>query len=149
MSRPLTIVRLAKVMEIVLGDLGLTLNQYRMLTFVQEGLPALVEVARRLVMKPPNVTVLIDGLVERGLVERHQHPEDGRRVEIALTAAGRSALARAEDTCDRALAYLAEAAGDEARLLRALDRWQPVLDGPALETLRVELGEIDRRSRKE
>ncbi len=148
MSRPLTIVRLAKVMEIVLGDLGLTLNQYRMLTFVQEGLPSLVEVARRLVMKPPNVSVLIDGLVERRLAERYQHPADGRRVEIALTAAGHATLARAEETCDRALAYLAGEAGDEAALLRALDRWQPVLDGPALETLRAELGEIDRR-RKE
>lgn len=141
MSRPLTIVRLAKVVEIVLGELGLTMNQYRMLTFVREGLPSLVEVGRRLVMKPPNVSVLIDGLVERGLAERYPHPEDGRRVELALTASGRAALLRAEKACDRALAHLAREAGDREQLLDALDLWQPVLDGPALATLRADLGE--------
>lgn len=139
MSRPLTIVRLAKTIEIVLGEHGLTMNQYRMLTFIREGLPSLVEVGKRLVMKPPNVSVLTDGLVERGLAERYQHPEDGRRVELALSGAGRSLLVRAEEACDRALAYLARAADDEAELLRAIDLWERVLDGPALARLREDL----------
>lgn len=140
MSRLLSIVRLAKAVEIVLGDLGLTMNQYRMPTFIREGLPSPVEVARRLAMKPPNV--LVDGLVERGLAERYQHAEDGRRIELALSAAGRALLARAEATCDRALAFLAGAVGDEGHLLGAIDLWEPVLDGPALARVREELGGI-------
>ena len=70
MSITLTAVRLSKIVELVLADRELTVNQLRMLTFVKEGAPPLAELSRRLAMKPPNVTVLIDGLVARGFVRR-------------------------------------------------------------------------------
>ena len=62
MSRALTVVRLSKIIELVLAALGLTLNQYRMLTFISEGAPPLSEISARLAMKPPNVSALTDGL---------------------------------------------------------------------------------------
>lgn len=44
-------------------------------------------------MSPPNVTVLVDRVVERGLAERRRSASDGRALEVWLTDAGR-ALAR-------------------------------------------------------
>jgi MarR family transcriptional regulator for hemolysin len=44
-------------------------------------------------LPPPHVTTLLDRLAERGLLERHRHPDDGRAVQVVLTLAG-EALAR-------------------------------------------------------
>lgn len=44
-------------------------------------------------LPPPHVTTLLDRLAERGLLERHRHPDDGRAVQVVLTLAG-AALAR-------------------------------------------------------
>jgi DNA-binding MarR family transcriptional regulator len=142
------VVRLAKTMEIVLAEFGLTMNQYRMLTFIDAGAPSLREVGKRLVMKRPNVSVLIDGLVERGWVRRSRSEADGRRIELELTGKGQQLLRRAEDACDEALAWLARDAGAEERLLNAIDSWEPVLDGSALAKLREEQAEGARRSRR-
>ena len=138
MSRPLTVIRLAKTMEIVLAGVGLTVNQYRMLTFIDAGVPSLGEVAKRLVMKRPNVSVLIDGMVERGWVRRARSEADGRRIELELTRKGQEFLRQAEEACDATLSSLARDARAEKRLLDAIDAWEPVLDGPALASLREE-----------
>jgi DNA-binding MarR family transcriptional regulator len=50
-------------------------------------------VARALRMPAPNVTVLIDRLAGRGLVERRRSSTDGRALEVLLTSAG-DAMAR-------------------------------------------------------
>jgi len=44
----------------------------------------------------PNLAVLLDRLVQRGLVARLPNPDDGRSQRLALTAAGRALLADAE-----------------------------------------------------
>lgn len=128
MSTALTIVRLAKVMEITLADLGLTVNQYRMLTFVDEGTPAASEVSQRLAMKQPNVSTLVDGLVGRNLVTRSKGDADARRWELCLTQAGTELLAAAEVRLEATIASVL-ANHDERDALRAgLDQWEPVLD---------------------
>ncbi len=131
MSRALTVVRIAKIVEVVLGELGLTLNQYRMLTFIDRGAPPMVELGRRLAMKPPNVTTLIDGLVERGLALRAKNPEDGRRVDLSITEQGEALLLEAETRNDAVLDYLAERSGNSEVLLDGLDSWTGVLDDVA------------------
>jgi DNA-binding MarR family transcriptional regulator len=131
-SRAEIVVRLAKVVELALADLGLTENQYRALTLVEDGEPGLREFAVRLAMKPPNVTTLIDGLVGRKLIRRERDPRDGRRIALHLTAAGRTLLARADAQAEKALAQVASF--DEARehaLLSRIDDWQLALDGVA------------------
>jgi DNA-binding MarR family transcriptional regulator len=126
------VVRLAKVVELALGELGLTENQYRALTLVDDGASSPREFAVRLAMQPPNVTTLIDGLVRRDLVHRERNPADGRRIVLTLTAEGTSLLRRANDLTTEALARVA--AFDHERqhaLLAGIDEWQAALEGVA------------------
>ncbi len=46
-------------------------------------------------LSPPNVTVLVDRLAARGLVERRRSATDGRAQELLLTAAGAELAHRA------------------------------------------------------
>jgi DNA-binding MarR family transcriptional regulator len=50
---------------------------------------ALSEIGEYLVVTRPNITGLIDGLVDDGLVKRVDHPDDRRMVLAQLTPAGR------------------------------------------------------------
>ena len=131
-SRAEIVVRLAKVVELVLSELGLTENQYRALTLIEDGVQPLGEFAVRLAMQPPNVSTLIDGLVARELVVRERDPEDGRRVVLRLTARGRMLAARADQRAGHALATVASFDERRARsLLSGLDDWQPALEAVA------------------
>jgi DNA-binding MarR family transcriptional regulator len=136
MSRALTVVRLSKIVEAVLAELGLTLNQYRMLTFIEHGAPPIAELGRRLAMKRPNVTKLIDGLVERGLALRARNSEDRRRVDLSVTDSAEALLLEAEKRCDAVLDYLADRSGDSRVLLGGLDSWIGVLDDIAADLFR-------------
>jgi DNA-binding MarR family transcriptional regulator len=51
------------------------------------------QIGRALRMPAPNVTVLLDRLVARGLLERRRSATDGRAIELHLTADG-EAMAR-------------------------------------------------------
>ena len=123
-------VRLAKTCEIVLTRLGLTINQYRALSLISAGASSsLQEMAARLAIKPPNLTILLDGLTQSGLVVRQRNAIDRRRMELALTPEGEELLAEADRRCEQALTVVAgllPAKGD--RLLRGLDEWEPALD---------------------
>jgi DNA-binding MarR family transcriptional regulator len=67
----------------------------------------------------------MDGLINRGLVERHPDPDDGRRVTHHLTAEGRSALECADRAVgDRLVLIGAHVhAGDSNRLIASLARF--------------------------
>jgi DNA-binding MarR family transcriptional regulator len=135
----LTAVRLAKVVELVVAGRELTVNQLRMLALVEEGEPPLAELSRRLAMKPPNVSVLIDGLAARGYVERERDPTDGRRRRLRLTVAGRGILHDAERACERAFEYLLARAGNPKRPIEGLAAWERILDEFAVDELRSRL----------
>jgi DNA-binding MarR family transcriptional regulator len=129
------VVRLAKVIEIVLADVGLTLNQYRLLTLIDGGTPSARELSLRLAMKPPNVSALTNALSERGLLAKRPHATDRRRAELVLTAVGRRALRRAHQRCEEALHRLAGHDPGDTRsdqLLDGLDDWLPLLDDAAV-----------------
>ena len=55
-------------------------------------------------VRPPSMTRIVDRLVELELVSRATHPDDGRRVLVALTDAGRTFL---DDTRARRTQWLA------------------------------------------
>ncbi len=116
---------LSKRVEVALGQVELTLPQYRVLGILAEGSAAASGLADRLAVRRPSITALIDGLVARGFVDRRQEDTDRRRVELRLTPEGISTLARADVAVDE---YLIAIAGhlpdkDEAMALRSLELW--------------------------
>ena len=124
------VARLARVVEQAVGDVELTLAQYRVLAFLSEvdGAAASV-VAGRLGVSRPSVTGIVDGLVSRGLVQRTPCDTDRRRVEHHLTAEGLALLDAADRASAERLAGLA-ARGDAATATAAedgLDAWSELL----------------------
>ena len=117
--------KLARQVTIPLGEIDLSLPQYRVLAFLDEGGAAPSDLAGRLSVSRPSVTALMDGLITRGLVERHPDPEDGRRVTHHLTGDGRTALQRADRAVgDRLVLIGAHVhAGDSHRLIASLTRF--------------------------
>lgn len=102
--------RLAKVSGSALAEADLTLPQYRVLVFLtNHGRPA-SHVAALLGVTPSTFTSVVDGLVQRGLVERRPDPRDRRRVVVSLTDAGIGMVRRGDqvvgDGLDRLLARL-------------------------------------------
>lgn len=76
---------------------GLSESTYNVLRILRgagpEGRKA-TEIACDMVVRVPDVTRLVDRLVEQGLVERRRCPEDRRVVHVTLTARGRALLGR-------------------------------------------------------
>jgi len=117
--------KLARQITIPLTDHDLSLSQYRVLVFLDEGGAAPSDLADRLSVSRPSITALMDGLGERGLVERHRDPDDGRRVVHHLTAAGRHVLAVADQAVADRLTRLGAHvnAGDPTPLIENLSRF--------------------------
>jgi DNA-binding MarR family transcriptional regulator len=79
--------------------------------------------AGRLAADPPYVTLIVDGLEDRGLARRTPHPDDRRAKLVELTAAGRAAAARAEAMLDEPPAALREVSAEDLEvLLHVLER---------------------------
>lgn len=77
-------------------DAGLTLLQYQLLLHTQ-GIPgrtwaSIGELAERLQAKPHGVVALVSRCENAGLVKRKDNAEDGRIVEVHLTALGQKGL---------------------------------------------------------
>lgn len=117
--------KLARQVTIPLVDLELSLPQYRVLTFLDEGGTAPSELADRLSVSRPSVTALMDGLAERGLVERERDPTDGRRVVHHLSPTGRDILKAADAAVGQRLEGIGRHlnAGDSGPLIENLGRF--------------------------
>ena len=125
-----SVARLARHVEQALGDVGLSLPQYRVLAYLVElDGAAASPLAGRLGVTRPSVTALVDGLVGRGLVERRACDVDRRRVEHHLTEAGAAVLADADAAVEARLDRLAEGLDPEraADAHRGLDAWGEAL----------------------
>jgi long-chain acyl-CoA synthetase len=101
------VARLARVVEGALGDVGLSLPQYRLLALLADGSSAAAALAERLAVSRPSITALVDGLVHRDYVERRPDPDDRRRVSHTLTGRGRAALDAGDVAVDAAMDRLA------------------------------------------
>lgn len=122
--------RLAKQVERALGDVDLSLAQYRLIANLSEGPSAASALAERLIVSRPSVTALADGLVERGLVERRQASGDRRSVIHVLTDKGARVVAEADAAIDRRLSSVAAelAEGEQKRAYAGLRAWEKALD---------------------
>jgi len=111
----LAVARLARHLEKVLADDGMTLPQFRVLAFLSEGDWAASKLADRLAVSRPSVTALVDGLVEQGWVERMSCEHDRRAVLHQLTADGRRRLDAATASLSASLDGLLEHLDDDER----------------------------------
>ncbi len=99
--------RLAKQVELALDAVDLSLPQYRVMVFLSEGAAGASALAGTLAVSRPTITVVVDGLVAKGFVERQGDETDRRKVHHRLTPAGRRALDRADVAVAERLAELA------------------------------------------
>ncbi len=89
-------------------------------TLSESSAQSLNDLADRTLTDQSSVSVVVKRLVERKLVTRKPSEEDGRRVELALTSAGRRLLARCpEPTQARLVAALERLSPDELASLKA------------------------------
>jgi len=105
---------LAKQVEIGLGNVDLSLPQYRILGLLDESPAVSSHLAERLAVRPPTITAVVDGLVTKGLVERRTVEGDRRRVDHVLTTAGHRVLDAADAAIDARLHEITDALDDPA-----------------------------------
>lgn len=117
--------RLAKQVELALDAADLSLPQYRVMVFLAEGSAGASALAGTLAVSRPTITVVVDGLVAKGFVERQGDDVDRRKVHHRLTPAGRRALEHADAAVVTRLTELADhlGSGDTARAVQGLSLW--------------------------
>ena len=124
--------RLARQAEQALGEVDLSLPQYRIMLLLDEGSAVASRLADALAVSRPTVTSVVDGLVARNLVSR-RHGDDGdrRRIGLSLTSAGRRLLDAADRAVDARLRDIAGHLGNDALVedaMAGLDVWRTALD---------------------
>jgi MarR family transcriptional regulator, organic hydroperoxide resistance regulator len=82
--------RLSEAEEPILGGAGLTMWEYVVLSRLAHGpVPNQLTLAREVRHDKTRLIKLLDGLQDRGLIERAPDPADRRSHTVALTTAGR------------------------------------------------------------
>jgi DNA-binding MarR family transcriptional regulator len=83
----------------------LSVPQFRTLAFINGKVDAsLSDVAEHIGLTLPSMSKIVDGLVVRKFVTRQTHPVDRRRMTLALTARGLTALQASRDATRACLA---------------------------------------------
>ncbi len=107
----------------------LSVPQYRSLNYIHKNPGAsLSGVAEHVGLTLPSTSKLVDGLVERGLIDRRECTEDRRRIDLVLTAEGiailedsyRNTQARLSRLLSGLVAPQAETVIEAMRILRPL-----------------------------
>ncbi len=78
------------------ADVRITMPQLRVLRLAHLEHPTLSDVAQALRVTRPTATRLVDGLVERGWLERTPDPHDRRRIRLKTTDAGLAVCKKVE-----------------------------------------------------
>ncbi|MEA3203165.1 MAG: hypothetical protein QOI63_840, partial [Thermoplasmata archaeon] len=110
------------------GDLSMP--QFRFLSILaREPDRSLGDIAEELGVSPPALSKLVDGLVERGLVERGADAADRRRLSLAITSAGRKLVAGFRSQLEEGLAQRLATlpARTQSSIVAALRELQPLL----------------------
>ncbi len=127
---PRYIQTIRRALDDVGDDVALTLPQFRCLKAIAaQGVTLTTYLARQIQVTVPTMTSRLDGLVERGLVQRQPDPRSRRQVQVSLTAAGEVLLARYQATIAARLSEVLTPLSTEARarLLAALGDLDTVL----------------------
>ena len=131
----ISIAAVARMFEVTLESVGLTIQKFRVLAYLDQAPATPSELAYRLTVQAPTVTRLVAGLAELGYVSREVDGSDRRRSVLRVTRAGRRAIAQAstasQAALDRTLASLAP------RDRAVVDRGLQLLGGAMLEYWRL------------
>lgn len=120
----------------VARHLGLTVNEVLALAHLQtHGPMSQRQLAAGLGMSPSAVTVMLDRLEPRGLVDRHPHPEDRRRMLVGVRTPAEDPLGLYAVMAKPFLAMSVEDRREAARLLGVLTEQ---VQGAAEEVRRLE-----------
>lgn len=121
------IIRLQRQMGHVMGhytpqpwmDLSLTIGQLKSLFYIDfKGSTNTRNLATALGVTPPNVTGIIDRMVEQGLVSRDDNPENRRELLLRTTDKGKDLLAKLRESgMSRASGVLAQLSMEELSAL--------------------------------
>jgi DNA-binding MarR family transcriptional regulator len=93
----LAVAMLVRQVERALMPLELSLAQYRVLGLIGENDAGALFHSLRIGASRAGITLLVDGLVERGYVVRREDTHDRRRVVLELTEAGLEMWQAADD----------------------------------------------------
>ncbi len=76
-------------MDVIQREYNIPLSHVQVLAMLNDnGAMTVSEISRRLGIAKPNITPLVDRLIEGQLVERHRDTEDRRMVNISICEAG-------------------------------------------------------------
>jgi DNA-binding MarR family transcriptional regulator len=100
----------------VLGEIGLSFTQMKALFVLSERDDATIgDLAGHLAMSLPAMSRSVEGLVQRGYVERKECPSDRRSKRLALLPEGREALSRVTAAREAAIVEFAAELTDAER----------------------------------
>lgn len=103
--------RFLRVSEDICHEMGITMLHYQLMLHTQgfagREWASIGELAERLQARPHGVVALVTRCEQAGLVERRASAQDGRLVEVHLTAKGRRQLKRLAQLHREELAGLA------------------------------------------
>ena len=107
----------------------LSVPQFRTLAFIDRNVDAsLSDVAEHIGLTLPSLSKIVDGLVARKFVTRQTHRADRRRMTLALTARGQTALRTTREATRACLAEDLAALTDRERetVAQAMEILRPV-----------------------
>ena len=113
--------------------LDVTMWQIMVLKWLKGDPLTVGHLARKFLVSTPTMTRLLDSLVERGLVERREDPEDRRRVRLFLTRKGEDLFQELDRRALRCVEDIVAglAADEKERVVAAMDILQKALQGSA------------------
>lgn len=120
-----------------LAPFDLSNEQYNALRILKgagdAGHPTL-EIARRLLSRSPNITRLLDKLIEKGLAVRARDQADRRQAVVRITPQGRELLKRCDKAVDAVMEKLLCLSTAEMRtVVGALDRVRAAVAVPTVQ----------------
>ena len=82
-------------MDVIQREFNIPLSHVQVLAMLHDnGSMTVSEISRRLGIAKPNITPLVDRLLESGFVERKRNEEDRRRVDISICYSGVQELSK-------------------------------------------------------
>jgi DNA-binding MarR family transcriptional regulator len=120
-------------------NFDLTVPQFRTLAYIQRNPGASLSAAAEFIgLTLSSMSILVNGLVERGLVERVTSTQDRRRIHLTLTPEGAANHRQALQNTEERLADVVSSLSDEQRagVVESLELLRPLFLARALAPIR-------------